>query len=222
MSIALVTGANRGIGLEFCRQLTDEGFGVIAACREASDALRETGARIESGVEVTDGQSLRYLRERLDGTRLDLLVNNAGVLRRDELARIEDQLDDYRLQFEVNSLGPLRVTHALSDCLADGAKVVIITSRMGSVTDNDSGGYYGYRMSKAAVNIAGVSLAHELKARGIAVGLLHPGYVRTDMTDHEGFVDAGESVAGLIQRIEALSMRNTGGFWHANGEELPW
>lgn len=222
MPTALVTGANRGIGLEFCRQLTGKGYDVIAVCREASDALRETGARIEDGVDVTDGRSLRRLRERLDGTRLDLLVNNAGVLRRGEPGRIEDQLDDCRLQFEINSLGPVRVTQALSDCLAEGSRVVIITSRMGSITDNDSGGYYGYRMSKAAVNIAGVSLAHELKPRGIAVGLLHPGYVRTDMTDHEGFVDPGESVAGLIERSEALSMENTGGFWHANGERLPW
>lgn len=222
MKTALVTGANRGIGLELCRQLAGRGYRVIAACRQASDGLKALGVQIESDVEVTDGACLRNLATRLQGTKIDLLVNNAGVLRRDGFDRIEDQIDDCRLQFEVNSLGPVRVTRALSGRLADGAKVIIISSRMGSIADNDSGGYFGYRMSKAAVNIAGVSLAHELKERGIAVGLLHPGYVKTDMTGHQGFVDAEKSVSGLTDRIEELGLETTGSFRHANGEDLPW
>jgi NAD(P)-dependent dehydrogenase (short-subunit alcohol dehydrogenase family) len=125
-------------------------------------------------------------------------------------------------QFRTNSLGPILVTEALMPNLQKGSKVGIVTSRMGSVTDNTSGGYYGYRMSKAAVNIAGVSLARDLADRGIAVALLHPGYVRTDMTGQEGFIDPDEAARGLIQRLDELSMTSSGGFWHTNGEALPW
>ena len=119
-------------------------------------------------------------------------------------------------------LGPLRVTHSLLPALKDGAKVALITSRMGSIADNDSGGSYGYRMSKAALNAAGVSLAQDLAARGIAIAILHPGYVRTDMTGQSGLIDTDESVAGLLQRINELNAQNSGTFWHTNGEVLPW
>jgi NAD(P)-dependent dehydrogenase (short-subunit alcohol dehydrogenase family) len=159
---------------------------------------------------------------RLEGQRLDGLIHNAGVLRSSHFERIEDELDDYRLQYEVNALAPLRVTRALHGRLADGGKVAIITSRMGSITDNTSGGHYGYRMSKAAVNMAGMSLVHELKPRGIAVGLLHPGYVRTDMTGHTGHIDPAESASGLIKRFDELDMASTGSFRHTNGEALSW
>jgi len=106
--------------------------------------------------------------------------------------------------------------------LGSGSKIAIITSRMGSVADNTSGSMYGYRMSKAAVNMAGVSLARDLKGRGIAVALLHPGYVRTDMTGGNGFIDAPEAASGLIARIDELSLETSGGFWHSNGDPLPW
>ena len=124
--------------------------------------------------------------------------------------------------FEVNSLGPLLITQALLGNLGEGSKVGIITSRMGSIADNDSGGSYGYRMSKAAVNAAGKSLAIDLKPRGIAVGILHPGWVRTDMTGRNGLIDANESAKGLLARMDELNLDNTGTFWHANGELLPW
>ena len=127
-----------------------------------------------------------------------------------------------RLQFEVNAMGPLRITHALLPQLGPGSKVGIVSSRMGSLEDNTSGSRYGYRMSKAAVNMAGVSLAHDLKERGVAVALLHPGYVQTDMTGGRGNVQPAEAAAGLIARMDGLSMDNTGSFWHANGETLPW
>ncbi|MDT8438695.1 MAG: SDR family oxidoreductase [Wenzhouxiangellaceae bacterium] len=222
MSTILITGANRGIGLAMTRQFVERGENVIAVCREASEELLATGARVEGGVDVTDGDSLSALAARLDGVLIDVLINNAGVLRRDAFESLEDQLDDIRVQFEVNSLAPLRFTRALVGRLAEGSKVAIVTSRMGSIADNDSGGYYGYRMSKAAVNMAGVSLAHELREQGIAVALLHPGYVRTDMTGHTGHIDADESAAGLIARIDELSLATTGSFRHANGEALDW
>ena len=124
-------------------------------------------------------------------------------------------------QFRVNTLGPLRITHALLDNLGKGSKVVIITSRMGSVADNTSGGYYGYRVSKAGVNMIGMSLRHDLEPRGIAVALLHPGMVATGMTGGQG-IDVQQSAAGLIQRIDELDMSNSGSFWHAEGYALPW
>jgi NAD(P)-dependent dehydrogenase (short-subunit alcohol dehydrogenase family) len=125
-------------------------------------------------------------------------------------------------QYRVNALGPLRVTAALLANLAAGSKVGIITSRMGSIEDNTSGASYGYRMSKAAVNMAGVSLANDLRDRSVAVALLHPGYVMTDMTGGKGLISAEQSASGLIQRMDELDMTTSGGFWHAQGERLPW
>jgi len=219
MKTWLVTGAARGIGLELCRQLAGRGDSVIAACRKASAALKDTGCRILEDIEVRDDASVGRLAAALGDTRIDVLVNNAGVLSKESLGSLD--FDAMRRQFEVNALGPLRVTQALLPRLAGGAKVVIITSRMGSIADNGSGGYYGYRMSKAAVNIAGKSLAEDLKPRGIAVLLLHPGMVATDMTGQHG-VPPAESAAMLIQRMDSLGLAETGSFHHANGEPLPW
>lgn len=222
MTTTVITGANRGIGFELASQLHGIGHHIIAVCRRSSPELDALGVRIEAGIDITEGSSLVDLARRLDGVEIDLLINNAGVLRSSSLDEIEDQLDDFRLQYEVNALAPLRVTRALLDHLRDGAKVIIITSRMGSIADNTSGGHYGYRMSKAAVNTAGVSLAHELADRKIAVGLLHPGYVKTGMTGNTGHVDASESAAGLVERIDELSIESSASFRHANGETLPW
>jgi NAD(P)-dependent dehydrogenase (short-subunit alcohol dehydrogenase family) len=124
-------------------------------------------------------------------------------------------------QFRVNTLGPLRVTEALLDNLDAGSKVAIVSSRVGSIEDNSSGGHYGYRASKTAVNQIGMNLKHDLAPRGIAVGLLHPGLVATDMTGGQG-ITAKESAEGLIKRIDALNSENSGGFWHAEGYTLPW
>ena len=125
------------------------------------------------------------------------------------------------MQFRVNTLGPLRVTEALSSNLQGGAKIAIVSSRVGSIEDNGSGGNWGYRISKTAVNMAGTNLVHEMRPRGIAVALLHPGLVATDMTGGKG-ITPEESARGLIQRIDALNLSNTGGFWHAEGYVLPW
>jgi NAD(P)-dependent dehydrogenase (short-subunit alcohol dehydrogenase family) len=127
-----------------------------------------------------------------------------------------------RALLDVNAVAPLLLTRALAARMQAGSKVALITSRMGSLADNGSGGYYAYRMSKAALNAAGVSLAHDLRPRGIAVVLLHPGYVRTDMNRGHGTIDADESARTLLQRIDELSVGNTGRFVHQNGEVLPW
>ena len=223
MKTILVTGANRGIGLALTRAFRARGDAVIAVCRRSSDALEPTGAQVEPGLDVTDGDALDALARRLSDVRIDTLVLNAGVLERESLGDIDEAgFDSMRRQFEVNALGPLRVAQALLDNLADGAKVGIVTSRMGSVADNGSGGRYGYRASKAAVNAIGKSLAVDLQPRGIAVFLLHPGYVATDMVGGTGDVSPEQAAAQLVERLDGLTLEQTGTFWHANGSPLPW
>ena len=219
MKSCLVTGASRGIGLELCRQLRQGGYRVVAVCRQASAELRALGCTVIDGIDVTDAASVARLAAGLAGERIDVLVNNAGILARDSLTELD--FDAMRRQFEVNALAPLRIMHALLPNLGAGSKVVIITSRMGSIADNGSGGYYGYRMSKAAVNIAGVSLARDLRDRDISVLLLHPGMVATEMTGHQG-VPAAEAARNLVARIESMGLEQSGSFHHANGEPLPW
>ena len=223
MKTILVTGANRGIGLALTKAFRARGDAVIAVCRRSSDALEATGAQVEPGIDVTDGDALDALARRLSDVRIDTLVLNAGVLERESLGDIDEAgFDSMRRQFEVNALGPLRVAQALLDNLADGAKVGIVTSRMGSVADNGSGGRYGYRASKAAVNAIGKSLAVDLQPRGIAVFLLHPGYVATDMVGGTGDVSPEQAAAQLVERLDGLTLEQTGTFWHANGSPLPW
>jgi NAD(P)-dependent dehydrogenase (short-subunit alcohol dehydrogenase family) len=217
---ALVTGANRGIGLALCRRLKEGGREVIAVCRKSSTALDALGVRVESGVDVTSDETVAGLVRRLEGVALDELVCNAGILRDDDLD--DRAYDDIRAQLEVNAIGPLRVVAALRRNLRQGSKIALITSRMGSIGDNGSGGHYGYRMSKAALNAAGMSLARDLASAGIAVAILHPGYVRTDMTEGGGNIDPADAAKQLVDRIDALAPETTGTFWHANGQVLPW
>lgn len=222
METTVITGANRGIGLEMARRLVDRGYHVIAVCRSASPQLQALDVQVEAGIDITQRHCLEELADRLRGRRIDLLVNNAGLLIPTRLDSIEDEIDNWRAQYEVNALAPLRVTQALVNHLNDGSKVVIVSSRVGSIADNGSGGAWAYRMSKSAANMAGVNLAHELAGRRIAVGLLHPGFVRTEMTGGQGHVEPAEAAAGLVERIDELSMETTGSFRHANGETLPW
>jgi len=220
MANVVVSGASRGIGLELARQYRDRGDQVVAACRQATGELKKLGVEVVEGVDVTDEAAVTKLAKAVGKRQVDILVNCAGVLSDESFGDLD--FDRMRRQFEVNSLGPLRVTAVLRSKLRDGAKVTIISSRMGSIEDNTSGGRYGYRMSKCAVNMAGRSLAHDLKEAGVAVAILHPGFVRTDMTSHQGLIDPPESAAGLIARIDELTLETSGGFWHSNGEELPW
>jgi NAD(P)-dependent dehydrogenase (short-subunit alcohol dehydrogenase family) len=219
MATITVTGCNRGIGYQLCKQLTERGDDVIGVCRKSSPELDALGIRVVEGVDVGTDDCIRLLRDAIGDQPIDILVNNAGILRHEKLGEI-----DYGTmleQYQVNSLGPLRVTEALLGNLVDGAKVAIVTSRVGSIADNGSGGNYGYRASKAAVNMIGTNLMHDLKPRGIAVALLHPGLVATDMTGGTG-IDPADSAAGLIARIDALTLETSGHFWHAEGYELPW
>jgi NAD(P)-dependent dehydrogenase (short-subunit alcohol dehydrogenase family) len=193
---------------------------VLAACRAKSAELSALRVEIVEGVDVASADGARTLARAVGERKIDLLINNAGILAEESLAELD--FDSIERQFMVNALGPLRVTEALLPRLGRGAKLGLITSRMGSIEDNGSGGYYGYRMSKAALNAAGKSLAIDLKPRGVAVAILHPGFVRTEMTAMHGSVAPEEAARGLLARLDDLTLAESGGFWHMNGERLPW
>ena len=219
--VVVITGANRGIGLALAEQYQMQGDKVIAVCRQSSQALAKlAGVTIIENVDVVSDQDLLTLAKALTGIDVDLLINNAGILSEEFLGDID--FDAVERQFRVNAIGPLKATEALLNNLHSGAKVVLVTSRMGSLGDNGSGGHYGYRMSKSALNSAAVSLAVDLKPKGIAVALLHPGFVQTALVNNQGNVSADQAAEMLIQRIDALSIETTGSFTHANGEALPW
>ena len=221
MATVLVTGANRGIGLEYCRQLSARGDHVIAVCRKASRELNSLGVQIEAGIELTEASALDELMSRLQSLCLDGVILNAGILHSNALNNLD--VEAIRQQFEINALAPLRLVSALTSNLSSGSWVALMTSRMGSIADNSSGGSYGYRMSKAALNIAGKSLAIDLKPQGIAVAILHPGLVATRMINfNPSGISPQQSVEGLLKRIDALTLETSGSFWHANGDVLPW
>ncbi len=219
MATILITGCNRGIGLQLATQLSARGDDVIGVCRSSSDELADASTRVISGIDVSDGSSVQTLANELNGEHLDILINNAGILLRDEFGSLD--YGNMLRQFEVNTLGPLRVCEALRNNLSSGSKIAIVSSRVGSIGDNSSGNYYGYRASKTAVNQIATNLMHEFKPKGVAVAILHPGLVATDMTNGQG-ISPKDSARGLIQRIDDLTIENTGGFWHAEGYLLPW
>jgi len=226
MTTALVIGCDRGIAHAIALQLHARGDDVIAACLSDGDDLKQQGIAVEPHVDVTDGASVTALAARLraSGTRLDWLLHVAGVLGLDELGAID--YDDVRRQFEINAVGPLRTVEAHRDLLGPGSKVGIVTSRVGSLGDNTSGGMYAYRISKAAANMAGLNLHHDLAKVGVATVMLHPGMVATDLTkDYPGdfvYIQPEEAAAGLINDMDALTPETSGRFQHSNGTYLPW
>ncbi|WP_317928752.1 SDR family oxidoreductase [Halioxenophilus sp. WMMB6] len=224
MTTIVITGANRGIGLALTQLYLAAGDQVIALCRHTSPALSQTQAQVIEGVDVGDASTLTNLASTLagplQGKAIDILINNAGILREEELDSLD--YDDMLAQYRVNALGPLMVSNALLGLLKQGSKIAVITSRMGSISDNTSGGYYGYRMSKAALNAGATSLAVDLKPRGIAVGILHPGFVQTEMVNGAGNISAEEAARGLIARIAELTLATSGSFRHSDGQALPW
>ena len=226
MSTVLVTGADRGIGHALCRAYRGRGDAVVAACLGEAADLRALGIRVEPGVDVTSDEAVRGLAGRLarTGTTIDVLVNNAGIAVPDALGALD--YDAIRRQFEVNALGPLRVTEALLDRLKPGSTVAFVTSRIGSLGDNRSGGLYGYRISKCAANMVALNLAHDLGKRGIAAAILHPGMVATAMTfdaeRHEAR-PAEDAAADLIERIDLAEPDAAPAFWHAPERTvIPW
>jgi NAD(P)-dependent dehydrogenase (short-subunit alcohol dehydrogenase family) len=226
MPVVVITGASRGLGLEFARQYAADGWRVHACCRTpaAADALAALAGDVSiHALDVTDGKAIAALARDLAGEAVDILINNAGVLGRQQSL---GQIDYLRWEemMRTNTLAPVAVTEALLPALgrAGAAKVALITSRMGSIADNTSGGFYAYRASKAALNAVGRSLALDLADKGITVLLLHPGWVRTDMGGPEGLIDAPQSVAGLRHLITAAKPGDSGSFTAYDGRALPW
>ena len=223
MKNVVITGASRGIGLSLSKQYHQQGHQVYATCRQASSdlsALADAGLNIIDGIDVASADAVNVLSQSLSGVNVDLLINNAGVLKNEVLGQLD--FDSIQNQIEVNTYGPLRVTEALQNNLSDNAKIAMITSRMGSVADNTSGGRYGYRMSKAALNIAAVSIAHDLSSRGVSIAIIHPGLVGTEMIGGYGDITPDQAAERIIQRIDELNLATSGSFWHSNGEILPW
>lgn len=216
----LITGANRGVGLALAEHYRDEDWQVIGVCRRSSEALERVAERVIEGIDVTKPNDVERLTQALNSQRLDLLINNAGFLHDESLGQLD--FDSIREQMEINAYAPLRVSEALLPLMQEGSKIANITSRMGSIADNDSGGRYGYRASKAALNAFGKSLAMDLKPRGISVAQLHPGFVKTRMVNFGGMISPQEAATGIAACIKTLTLENSGGFWHSNGESLPW
>ena len=221
MATICITGPNRGIGLELARQYRNRGDDVLAVVRVPTPEISATGAEIFSGVDVSNDQSVARLARELAGRKIDVLINNAGIFRdRNTLADMDP--DAVREEFEVNTMGPLLVGQALNPLIADGGKLAIVSSNLGSIENTARASGYGYNISKAGVNMVGKMLSLELAPRKISVILLHPGWVSTDMTGHEGPVSAPEAAAGLIREIDGLSMQTTASFRSWEGKDLPW
>jgi len=220
MNNVVITGANRGIGLAMAKSFKQQGDNVYALCRHTSAELTAIDVNVITDVDVATEDGLVNMLDSLKQVNINVLVCNAGILRDEMLGDLN--LDTIREQFEVNALAPLRVVEQLLPCLADNSKVAMITSRMGSIADNGSGGRYGYRMSKAALNAAAMSLSKDLAPRNISIGVYHPGYVQTDMVNHGGDISADVSASRIVGLINQLSMAESGVFKHSNGEILPW
>ena len=222
MSTFLVTGSNRGIGLEFCKQLSNNNDNsVIATCRKASKELLALGVKVIENIDINSEESIINLKKQISGIKLDCLINNAGIAEYNSLDKLDPE--SIRRQFEINALSPLLLTKSLLEFLKKRSKIAFITSRMGSIEDNTSGGSYGYRMSKVSLSMAAKSLSIDLLKEDIYVAIIHPGLVSTRMT---GFTQNGittkESVVGILKIINSLNNKNSGTFWHTNGEILPW
>ena len=231
MPTILITGANRGLGLEFTRQYLTEGYSVIAACRnpDAAHALRElertaSGALSVVEVDVADTASVKRAAARVPTPMIDVLVNCAGVFGTGGHTIGSLDYDAWRAVLEVNALGPARMCEAFLDQIArsDRRLVVTITSGLGSLADNTTGGYIPYRTSKAAVNMLMRSAAIDLKPRGVTCVVVNPGWVKTDMGGPNAKLSAEESVGALRRLIAKIRPQDSGRFYNYDGREFPW
>jgi len=224
----LITGANRGIGLEFTKQYAADGWQVIACCRnpQSADDLQALASQYKNiqvyALDVADFTQIDALALQLKAQKVDVLLNNAGVYPDSSLGGLDYAA--WAEAFKINSMAPLKVAQAFSVHLANGTlkKIATLSSKMGSLDDNTSGGSYIYRSSKTAVNMVMKSLALDVKAQGISVVTLHPGWVQTDMGGPNGLINTHTSVTGMRQVITDLSLRNSGKFIAYDGKEIAW
>jgi len=220
----LITGANRGIGLEYARQFAAKGYRVIGTARDPGDAkeLSDVASRVEQ-LDVTDAASVAALARRLSGVPIDILVNNAGVFDRRDVTI--DKVDFAMMEqtLAVNTLGPLRVTQALLPNLraGKGRTIVSMSSQLGSI-EGSNGRWYAYRTSKAGLNQINKTLSAELASEGFTCVVLHPGWVRTDMGGANATYAPEESVSGLVAVIEKLTPADNGRFFDFKGNRIPW
>jgi NAD(P)-dependent dehydrogenase (short-subunit alcohol dehydrogenase family) len=222
----LITGAGRGLGLEFARQYSADGWRVIACCRspEKASELKKLGRKVEThALDVTSAESIRHLVKALAGTPIDVLLNNAG-LHGDRMPFGATDPELWKKILEVNTIAPVQMTAALLENVAASAqkKVVSISSKVGSIGDGPSGGSYAYRSSKTALNMAMVNAAHELKGRGITILLIHPGWVQTDMGGPSAPVSIEQSITGVRRIIDKATLAETGHFYDYTAKQLPW
>lgn len=225
MQTYLITGANRGIGLEMTRQALDIGLRVIATCRDPAGATELgslKGALDVHELDVTDDASTQALVDKLGTVKLDVLINNAGYMAEEQ--SVEDMdYQQWMTSFAVNAIAPWRVSVAFADRLASSpsARIATISSQMGSL-ERAGSDRVAYRSSKAAVNMAMRTLALEWESRGITVCMLHPGWVKTDMGGGNAALEPSESAAGLLDVIDGLTLKDTGRFLDHEGKTMPW
>lgn len=219
MTTVLITGAERGLGLALARAYTDAGATVIALCRASTPALDALAPDVHTGIDVSNAAAVARAAAAVGDVALDVLISNAGIMIEDDFTDID--VAAVRQQFEVNALGPLNVARHFAPRLRRGGKLIDITSRLGSIADNGSGGDYGYRMSKAAQNMLTRNLAIDLAEAGIVVAALHPGIVATDMSGGKG-TPPGKVARDLVQTIGNLTDGDSGGFYAKDGSPLPW
>ena len=227
MPSVLITGANRGLGLEFTRQYAADGWRVFAACRDpagAKDLAAVEGDVSAETLDVDDGPQVAALANKLSGQPIDVLINNAGIYGPKDVTRDTVGYDAWGQVFRTNAMSPLAVSAAFAANVAQGGqkKIITLSSIMGSIAENDSSGDFIYRSSKAAVNAVMKSLAGDLKSEGITVAVLHPGWVRTDMGGPDAAIEAPESVTGMRAVIAGLKESDSGRFLNYDGTEIPW
>lgn len=229
MKIVLITGANRGLGLEFCRQYAQAGWQVLACCRLPIEAAALNKLASEQGrvrvmaLDVADHQQIDALSVELKNSVIDVLVSNAGVYGdRNSFGQIDYQV--WRSTLDTNVLSAIKLAEAFTEHLASSQQglFVAISSLMGSIADNDSGGSYLYRSSKAALNAVMKSLSFDFAKQGTGVLIFHPGWVRTDMGGANGLIEADESISGMRQIIERFELSQTGSFIKYDGTAMPW
>jgi len=231
MPSVLITGANRGLGLEFARQYLVDGWQVYAACRDPASAselrqlTEDSGGRLRTlAIDVTDAGSVKAAAAELDGQAIDLLLNNSGIIGPHGQTIGNIDYDAWAEVLEVNTMGPMRVSEAFVDNVArsDRKLIVTLTSGMGSLADNTSGGSIAYRSSKAAVNMVMRSLAIDLTSRGISCVVVNPGWVQTEMGGANATLTPLESVTALRGLIETLGSAQSGKFFNYDGREYAW